>query len=200
LISKNFLLYSMRVNSKVILTFILGGVFSVSLGILSGIILNAYLFSNVTNIFFLSVLIGIIISSVSLSIIATSIHVYPASFTQIENPKLVQLFHILQFPIIGLSIILSIGDWHLRLPMVLLTSSAFLLWHFTGGCPFANRETALRKRGGEIESKYKNGFVGYFLKSWLGLNVSKEHVEIILYVIAIILFSWYAVDILIHLN
>jgi len=171
---------------------ILSVAFSASIGFLVSSILLS-LFPSFGTLWFLIVLVGVGTGVTSASIISGSL-----LNKKFGNVGFARIFHIFILLSIGLSIILSIWDSQLRVPMIMLTLSAFLLWYFTGGCPFTHFEVSLRKEKDEVSKQLQNGgLIGLLLKYWFGLNFSGRQIEKGLYIIAIILFSWYAVDVFI---
>jgi len=171
--------------------YLLGITFSAALGFLMFKILATYAFYSDATVF-LFVLLGLVVFSISTSMII--IFKRLNSVSVLGNPDFVSIFHILQVFIIIFSIVFSIWNWELRVPMVVLTTSAFLLWHFTGGCPFTDLEIALRKSRGETHPAVEQGFASYNLKKIFRITVSENTVAKGLYLIAFLLFSWYIID------
>ena len=114
---------------------------------------------------------------------------------QLRSASFARGFHLFALLLIAVSVIFSLWNEQLRLPMIALTLSSAHLWHLhRGRCPFNDFEIILRKEKGEGVNQLQHGLISLVLKDAFRINASERQVGMGLYAIEIVLFSWYALD------
>jgi hypothetical protein len=114
--------------------------------------------------------------------------------------RLLMTIHVISIFLVVWAIIYSLWTHWLRPLGLIFAIDTFALWNtaLVGGCPLTFLESRIRAGQGQQTELGQDGFLRYYLKRWFRIEIDPKTSRNVPRVIAVILFSWWIIDYLIH--